>query len=466
MSCQDDGLITDSSARLEFSTDTISFDTVFTTIGSVTDGFLIYNEFNDPIKIDKVELASGENSNFRMNLDGTEGSLFQEVIIDARDSMYVFVEVTVDQSEEALPFIIKDSIVFETNGNIQDIKLEAWGQNAVFHRNDTIFESETWIDTLPHVLYGAVVIPPDQTLTIDQGVNVYAHQGSVIFVEGALEINGATDSLVTFRGDRLDFPENIPAQWQGIFVVRTETQGGQATINNAVINNSIIGLNVGSSVCDFAVDGMGQVDLSVCFAEENKCTATVNNTVIKNTLLSGVSSIWSDITMENCAVHTCGSSALQLEVGGDYEFNHCTLATYGNLYITHIDPVVRAATYLNGLDLTPVPINLSMTNSIIIGSGQEELFLDPAFSDQVSFAVNFDHCLLKTEQELDPLVFIDCITNPAVMDTMFQDIFDQDYHLNDDSPAIDAGKADVSEFDLDGILRDASPDIGAYEFVP
>ena len=43
-SCQsDDGFITDSSAKLEFSVDTLRFDTVFTELGSATRFIRVYN---------------------------------------------------------------------------------------------------------------------------------------------------------------------------------------------------------------------------------------------------------------------------------------------------------------------------------------------------------------------------------------------------------------------------------------
>ena len=70
---QKDVLITDSSAQLTFSNDTILFDTVFTTVGTVTKNFKIINPHNQPINISSIDLASGTSSDYRINVDGIPG---------------------------------------------------------------------------------------------------------------------------------------------------------------------------------------------------------------------------------------------------------------------------------------------------------------------------------------------------------------------------------------------------------
>ena len=75
--------------RLSFSVDTLSFDTVFTTIGSATKEFMIYNRNDQPLLISEIMLASGEETGFRINVDGRKGDHFQNVRIQADDSLYV-----------------------------------------------------------------------------------------------------------------------------------------------------------------------------------------------------------------------------------------------------------------------------------------------------------------------------------------------------------------------------------------
>lgn len=54
----------------------------------------------------------------------------------AGDSLFVFVQVTVDPTGSTSPLLIKDSVIFETNGNIQDVKLTAIGQDVYLVKPD------------------------------------------------------------------------------------------------------------------------------------------------------------------------------------------------------------------------------------------------------------------------------------------------------------------------------------------
>ena len=78
---------------LSFGSDTVSFDTVFTTVGSVTKTLVVYNRESKPVKIDRVSLKNGAASYFRLNVDGDNSLVAKDVEIGAKDSMYVFVRV-------------------------------------------------------------------------------------------------------------------------------------------------------------------------------------------------------------------------------------------------------------------------------------------------------------------------------------------------------------------------------------
>ncbi|MBK9319794.1 MAG: hypothetical protein IPM91_13960 [Bacteroidetes bacterium] len=131
-SCEKDELLTDAGARPNFSTDTIMFDTVFVSIGSVTKNFRVYNPYDKTMKISSIRLAGGAGSLYRMNVNGLPGKSFTDVEIRGGDSIWIFVEVTINPNNQLLPYVVQDSIIFETNGNQQDIDLVAWGQNAHF----------------------------------------------------------------------------------------------------------------------------------------------------------------------------------------------------------------------------------------------------------------------------------------------------------------------------------------------
>ena len=131
-SCRKDELLTSGDVQLRFSDDTLLYDTVFATIGSVTKNLRIYNDYDQPINISNIRLAGGNTSYYRMNVNGLPGSSFDNIELRAGDSLWIFVEVTVDPNSQLLPYVVQDSIVFETNGRTQDVDLVAWGQNAHF----------------------------------------------------------------------------------------------------------------------------------------------------------------------------------------------------------------------------------------------------------------------------------------------------------------------------------------------
>ncbi|HQG37853.1 MAG TPA: hypothetical protein PLK15_01875, partial [Chitinophagales bacterium] len=135
---------------ISISTDTLSFDTLFSTLGSTTRFFTLRNTTKQPIKISDIRLAGGSSSRYRINVDGDSGVLFKNVEIPAKDSLYVFVEVTVNPTAVNLPFLVEDSIQFITNGNFQQVQLQSYGQNAHFFNGDSIETNTVWNDDLPY----------------------------------------------------------------------------------------------------------------------------------------------------------------------------------------------------------------------------------------------------------------------------------------------------------------------------
>ncbi|MEO0405395.1 MAG: hypothetical protein AAF193_11035, partial [Bacteroidota bacterium] len=203
--CRKDEFLTDSNAKLDFSADTILFDTVFTTIGSTTSVLKVYNRNDQPIKISDISLVGGNQSPYRVNVDGVPGTQFSDVEIRANDSLFVFVEVTIDPGNSNLPFIVTDQLLFTTNGNEQVVELNSWGQDAIFHGGlggiFTLECDEVWDPNRPHVLYGIVAVDEDCCLTINPGTQVYCHKGAGLLVfRGCLEVNGELGNEVVFQG--------------------------------------------------------------------------------------------------------------------------------------------------------------------------------------------------------------------------------------------------------------------------
>lgn len=149
LSCRKENFTDSSAARLTTSTDSLHFDTVFTTTGSTSQVVKIFNENDKGIHISSVKLAGGASSPFKINVDGFQGPVVNNIDIAAGDSIYIFVTVTINPTAANLPFILRDSIAIEWNGNKSFVQLDAYGQNAHFLKNPVYKTNTTWINDLP-----------------------------------------------------------------------------------------------------------------------------------------------------------------------------------------------------------------------------------------------------------------------------------------------------------------------------
>src|SRR5690606_12578686 len=223
-SCKKDRILTDNQFRLSFSTDTLTFDTVFTTLGSTTKSFKIINKNNGKLNISNIRLGGGEQSNFRLNIDGVPGNEAKDIEVNGKDSLYVFVAVTVDPNNQNNPVVIIDSVVFETNGNLQKVYLMAWGQDAYIYYASQFICNETWTKDKPYVIINSLGIDSGCTLTIEAGTRIFVggnSSGIYVYPTAKIIVNGSLSDSVIFRGIRLErFFEDKPGQWDGIFIFR------------------------------------------------------------------------------------------------------------------------------------------------------------------------------------------------------------------------------------------------------
>src|SRR5690349_17925732 len=220
ISCKKESFITSSTASLATSADSLHFDTVFTTTGSITKFFRIYNQNNQKLRLSKVSLRGGSASLFNINVDGTQGPEVTNIELDANDSIYVFVTVKIDPTSANLPFVVQDSILIDYNGNQRWVQLDAWGQNANFMRSKSITGNVTWTNTKPYVITGGLLVDENATLTIQKGCRIYLHADAPFIVDGTLNVTGEKydSTRVVFKSDRLDDPyRDFPGSWPGIY---------------------------------------------------------------------------------------------------------------------------------------------------------------------------------------------------------------------------------------------------------
>ncbi|HRC33124.1 MAG TPA: hypothetical protein PK736_06745 [Bacteroidia bacterium] len=471
-SCKKEKLITDASAKLDFSADTIVFDTVFVTFGSTNQQLLVYNNNSQPINISSIRLSNTNNSYFRLNVDGVSGTKFSDIEIGAKDSMFIFVEVTIDPSSANLPFIVADSIIFETNGNIQDVDLVAWGQNAHFIRADLnipglpplsiipcVNNLAEWDNVLPYVIFGYAVVDSLCVLKISKGTKIYFYNGSGLWVYrgGCIKIMGTKDEPVKFGGTRLEsYYADKPGQWDRIWI-NDGAFGNE--INYAEIKNGFIGLQI-ETLFDNNSD------------TSNDKSVMVNNTTISNMSGAGVFARYHNFVMNNCVISNCASYCAALSLGGTYEFNHCTFANYWK-YGQRTTPSI----YLNNytLDNNDNIISFDMhkalfRNCIIYGNNENEIEVEmKPGGDDFYF---FDHDIIKVKSDFsitDPNHFKMIYKNS---DPDFKNTNDGDFSL--DTMAFAKNKADstccsplhpILQYDLKTTDRNMflPADIGAIE---
>ena len=470
-SCKQDFFPNDGPGELRFSNDTILFDTIFTTIGSITKTLKVYNDNNNSINISSIFLAENLGT-YKINIDGIASNNTENITIPANDSIYIFLEVKINPVSGNNPYLITDSLVFITNGVMQDVNLIAYGQNANFYTPNkninlvsgldtisfqyhSISEYTEWNNDLPHVVYGYIFVEENSILNINAGTKIFFHKNSGLIIgnpfdinnSGTLKVNGIFNNEVVFKGDRLDdYYSDLAGQWDKIWLSPGSKEN---EINYAIIKNGTVGIHV---------DTLGDSYLP---------TLTLNNTIINNMSDIGVFAQGSNIRGINNVVTNCGRYTLVLNIGGNYNFNHCTFANYWN-YSSRTNPSILINNYyedINGITQSRNLDNANFINCIISGNNLEEIELQN--SKKANFNYNFSNCLLKIHPD-SSLNYLNQENSIKIVnnDSIFIDI-DKDFQLSNNSAAINKGKNTIDIDDdidiLNQLRNDGFPDIGAYE---
>jgi hypothetical protein len=495
-SCRQDFVFeTSKTGDLSFSKDTVYLDTVFTNIGSSTYSLKVYNKTNKDIKIPTIQLGKGLNSKYRITVDGMTGEnnnnrIFHDVELLAKDSMYIFIEVTADVAEaNPTDFLYTDQIRLGTETDYQKVELVTLIQDAYFLYPKTIDDqghTETltigdqeiygfyldpndpvngneyeWGNDKPYVVYGYAAVPNGKTLNVQPGARIHFHADSGLIVGngGSLKINGnyssteALENEVIFEGDRLepDFSD-VPGQWGTIWLTDGSTNN---KIKNLTLRNATIG---------FLID------------HNDGTTTTFENTQIYNCANMGIYAKTAKIKGQNMLINSAGQFSLGCTLGGSYEFKHCTfnnnwsssqqLAVLIDNYYTD-DANIQHAYSLDQADFK---------NCIIYGSNQIELRLNRATDTNLAFNTSFSKCLIKFNSTSFTTIpeynFIYDTTSGEIKKTGspdFMDVYNNKLMIGDDSVAKGFGDdlgitKDVINTDrvIDG---NGKVDVGAYQHI-
>ncbi len=476
-SCRDDFEFEPSTGNLEFSKDTVYLDTVFTNHGSSTYRLKVYNRSSKDISIPNIRLSKGESSNYRLMVDGMPGKNFNNVELLAKDSLYIFVETTIDYAQyqnQTAEYLYTDQIQFDYGSKQQNVELVTLVKDAYFlypkrytdnsyehlllgdepiygfvlDENDPVNGNELQFNnTKPYVIYGYAAIPNNKTLTIQAGAQIHFHYGSgIIGAQNAtLQVNGTVSNPVVFQSNRLEpMFEDVAGQWGAIWM----TSGSTANINNAIIKNGTIGL----------------------LLEDNQ--NELYNVQLYNHTHYGILARHAQINAENVVTNNLGKASAALSLGGNYNFTHCTLANYGAAGTT-TSLLMDNGDGSNAYALTQANFN----NCILYGTATYAL----SFSKEgiTNFNFSFKNSLIKfsdygqfSTNMLYPLAnttdFQNCIISKNNNKTpKFRDTSKNDLIIGEDSFAKAlGGNFSNSGLDILGNLRLAqNADAGAYNHI-
>ncbi|MDZ7738588.1 MAG: hypothetical protein U5K32_05880 [Bacteroidales bacterium] len=433
-------------ANVEFSDDTVHFDTVFTSIGTTTRELRIINPYRKWLHIDRIELAGGEDSFFRLNIDGIASDRVNNVDIAPEDSLFIFIDAIIDPSNLDNPVLINDSIEFDIKGNIIDVNLIAWGQDIILLNSATI-KTETWNAAKPYVIYNSVFVDTGHVLTINEGVEILFHRGSGMYVAGTLVAEGSVEKPVIFASDRVEkMYDDIPGQWQGLYFLNGSTGN---IIGNAKVLQAVSGIHSGNLDSDEAPPDLD-----------------LYNLFIAHMSVAGISSLGGTIDASNIVIANCGYYCAFLAAGGEYSFIHSTMAnrwTYSN----RMSPSLYISDYYDNEQTryTGDLVKAGFYNTVVTGNMRSEIYIESATGKDLE--VEFVNCFVQNEN-LQAYNYDNCIFN---LDPGFYSWNDYDFRPDTLSPLVDAASfyyADRAPYDILGNnrLSDEAPDIGAYEKQP
>ena len=456
-SCSDEETYTNSpNLSLVFSQDTLTFDTVFTDIGSSTQWLKVFNPNSDGVRISNIKLASEGKSGFYINVDGQSGLSFDNVDIAHKDSVFVFVEVKVDPTDNDSPVLIEDSIVFSfQNGVHQCVHLIAYGQDVIILDGIVVNNDTNLTSNRPYLIYDSLVVTEGCTLTLEEGTKLYFHSKTSLIVHGTLHSKGTLEKPVMMRGDRLDHMfdylpyDRLDAQWGGVYISKTS-------------NNNIL---------DYTDIHSGSYGIYCDGTDEEQCKITLTNSIIHNVAGSGLRLTCCKAYVANSQISNAKSYCVDI-LGGTSEFIHCTIAQFYPW-----KQYEAAVLFSNTRNDSIVDLhNVSFHNCYITGAQEDEIYGKKAgeseFSDAL-FNYHFENCVLATVIDESDTNFISCTLDTLENHGDNFRMIDTENYIYDfrlDSASVARSKSSEQYIDLypndrSGIARQrGNIDAGCYQF--
>ena len=451
-SCIEDDFTTSPSDTLTFSTDTLSFDTVFTDLGTPTARLKVFNRAGKSVNISRISFKNPD-TRFAMNVDGVSASSFTDVEIRANDSIFIFVECKLPLEDVNTPVLTEDAIEFLTNGVQQQVVLQAWGQNVTRLRGQTLTADTRFTAERPIVVFDSLVVAEGATLRIDPGVQLLFHDKAFMRVKGRIEAVGEPGRMIAMRGDRLDnvLPDVgydiMAGQWKGI------------TIDAGSFGNRLEYVDMRSTVSGLQIDSCSNLS-------ERKLLLL--NSWLHNSQGRVLESRHAWVDALGCVFSEAADHVVCLE-GGRHTMTQCTFAN-NYLFAAPYQSIIGLYGLLpdeggegaaSGLPL----MEASFNNCIVYGMAS-----DLNVGDLTGSQVFFRYTLMRSGGQDDDN-FLHCLWDADPLFYTVRTDYLFNYRVKPDSPAIGAGDPALvtpqCEYDMDGVWRlgPGGVTLGAYQYV-
>lgn len=461
VSCNDDDTFSTSPQnRLSMPFDTLKMDTIFAKIPAASKQIWIYNYSGDGIRCANVRLQKGNQSGFRVNVDGIylgEKIGYQTPDIEVRknDSIRVVVEVTSPDNGSELYKELDDNLIFRLESGVEQVlNLNAFAWKADVVRN-LVLKNDTTIDTTISgralVVYGGITVDSLVTLTIAPGSTIYFHDDAGIDVKGKLICQGTAEKNITLRGDRLDdiiknVPyDRMPGRWQGIHF-------HSGSYDN-IIEYTDLHSGYDAVVCDSS--------------DVSRRKLTINSSTIHNCDGYGILSNNANVYVANTQI-TNAYMGCVVVYGGEISLIHNTIAQF---YWVNTKKYIGEALYFSnklGEHFYPLT-NLEVKNCIITGLGDE---VGVGKNDSVAFNYHFYNSVLRTDstkvENRENIIWEDLKDTTCGSEKNFVMVDNQhqqfDFHLDSLSKANGTGNAQwMLPLNREGLPRDEKKlNIGCY----
>lgn len=451
-------------ATLRFSADTVSFDTLFASVPSVTKTLIVWNDADKGVRIRDVRIENGKSTYYRVNVDGEylDGSL-RDLEIRAGDSLFVFAEITLEAvvggaSKDSVT--VDDALLFTlSNGKTQRVALHTTAVNAEIYPDGMTIKADTlFTNDSKRVIYGALRVEKGATLTLEAGTTLYFHTGAELHVYGSLVSKGTLEQPVTLRGDRLDrLFKNLPYD-------NTVGRWGGVHIHGSSPSNELTYTDIHSGDYGVVVDS-SQVVMDGC--------------ILHNIGGNGLVLLSSNAAVSNCQFSNTRGNCVSV-YGGASDFMFCTMAQY---YPWEAD---RGAALFIGdylLDIQAPIESALFTSCLMTGYADDVLMGD--IKNEKSGPYQFRNCVLRTPEVPNDSHYVNVVWELPKNDPKEDDklpkqgyrqfaLMDLDNFLYDFRPfasshaanAADPEDVKYSPKDRLGVLRKDSITAGCYQTIP